>query len=771
MTDSLRKRAWVALSAIAAACIQLLASGRLGAKADGLARQLGVRAPPKPEPKPEPISDLLTEAINMGLFNRLPFERRDSFHVRSEYDDLCRYWILKILVELGGHRESLHERHVSEPQMFAFVGLELNRPDKQYCYEDALFALKELHRTATSRPVAWPEGAPALANVAWLRELLMLSSIEERIVLLCVLARCNYPLGQAMEALGALSNLRLISVLCTLLGGTADEITAALRPEGLLTRSGLLRLDNSGHYTFCGKIDLLDGIAERLLVRHGDCLDIFADNFVASPEPALELGHYPHLQPQLDYLVSYMAQTLRARPRGANVLVWGPPGTGKTQLVRAVARALGASLFEVAHSRGEGNRVNGAQRLGSYVLAQRILAARPNTLILFDEIEDIDQAIADDEDEPFSRRERASKSWFNAQLETNPNPAIWVSNRIRQIDEAHRRRFDIHLHVDVPPAPIRTRMLESHVLALGASAKWCERAARHKGLGPALMERTARVAGTVLAERPMAGGEAVLETLLGSSLKALGEEPLGRCAGADSLDYDAAVISASVDPQTLARGLVQSRSGRLLLAGPPGTGKSAYAQYLARELGQPLLVKRGSDLMSPYVGESERLIARAFESARQDGAVLVIDEADTFISSRRNAARNWEVSMVNEFLQQMEAFDQGVFIATTNLIDRLDEASLRRFDAKVTFSYLRAAQAGILMRRACERLGLDPHGCEAPVAGLDRLTPGDFAAVVRQARFNPVRDVSDLAARLREEVRHKGGANRPIGFCVDLREV
>ena len=104
--------------------------------------------------------------------------------------------------------------------------------------------------------------------------------------------------------------------------------------------------------------------------------------------------------------------------------------------------------------------------------------------------------------------------------------------------------------------------------------------------------------------------------------------------------------------------------------------------------------------------------------------------------------------MVNEFLQQLEAFDQGVFIATTNLMDRLDEASLRRFDAKVTFSYLQRAQATTLMLRACERLGLDPHGCETLVGGLDRLTPGDFAAVMRTNVMAPMRLAPALAPAL-----------------------
>jgi SpoVK/Ycf46/Vps4 family AAA+-type ATPase len=116
-------------------------------------------------------------------------------------------------------------------------------------------------------------------------------------------------------------------------------------------------------------------------------------------------------------------------------------------------------------------------------------------------------------------------------------------------------------------------------------------------------------------------------------------------------------------------------------------------------------------------------------------------------------------------LTQMEAFD-GIFVATTNLIDRLDEASLRRFDAKICFDYLRTAQVAALLRQACDKLQIDAVGCDEAAAGLHKLTPGDFATVMRQARFGPVPDLPELCRRLAGEVAHKrgGGSGRPLGF-------
>ncbi|MBW6608203.1 ATP-binding protein, partial [Salmonella enterica subsp. enterica serovar Weltevreden] len=87
---------------------------------------------------------------------------------------------------------------------------------------------------------------------------------------------------------------------------------------------------------------------------------------------------------------------------------------------------------------------------------------------------------------------------------------------------------------------------------------------------------------------------------------------------------------------------------------------------------------------------------KAFRKAQNDGAVLLIDEVDSFLQDRRGAQHNWEVSEVNEMLTQMESFS-GVFVASTNLMEGLDQAALRRFDLKVKFDYLRADQAWALL--------------------------------------------------------------------------
>ncbi|QSB02864.1 AAA family ATPase [Methylomonas sp. EFPC1] len=115
-----------------------------------------------------------------------------------------------------------------------------------------------------------------------------------------------------------------------------------------------------------------------------------------------------------------------------------------------------------------------------------------------------------------------------------------------------------------------------------------------------------------------------------------------------------------------------------------------------------------------------------------------MDEADSLLSDRSYAQRSWEITQINEMLTQMETFS-GIFICTTNLMDKLDAASLRRFDFKVKFDYLNPNQRWLLFQRECRRLGgqlpSNPENLaifKQQVQRLSKLTPGDFAVVSRQ---------------------------------------
>ena len=124
--------------------------------------------------------------------------------------------------------------------------------------------------------------------------------------------------------------------------------------------------------------------------------------------------------------------------------------------------------------------------------------------------------------------------------------------------------------------------------------------------------------------------------------------------------------------------------------------------------------------------------------------------------------------MVNELLTQLERFD-GIFIASTNLMHNLDQASLRRFDLKACFSYLKPAQARQLLQAHCQQLGLAVcDGSLHRVATSSLLTPGDFHAILRQARFQPFASAQEFVSALLADVslkaHPKAEESKEIGF-------
>jgi ATP-dependent 26S proteasome regulatory subunit len=249
---------------------------------------------------------------------------------------------------------------------------------------------------------------------------------------------------------------------------------------------------------------------------------------------------------------------------------------------------------------------------------------------------------------------------------------------------------------------------------------------------------------------------------------------------ANSLQWNAQWVNASEDLLALAQGIKRGGSARILLYGPPGSGKTAYVHALARLLDRPLQEQRASDLLSPYVGETEQRISHAFESALNDNAVLFLDEVDSLLANREMAVRNWEVSQVNELLEQLGEYN-GVVVLATNRLDALDGAVLRRMDAKIAFEVLNPQQIEQCFAGWCAHLGLKCTQQELHLASqLQGLTPGDFACVARRWAFAPVLsqrealpDTSqDSAAAialldlLRQELRLKAGGRQAMGFLA-----
>ena len=671
-------------------------------------------------------------------------------------------WMLRLLTSPQGMHKFVRKGDFARDDLAYAVGLDnWIDPEDRHFKPAAVRAALYQRLTLVERECA-KSPLPALLqnNVQRLATLVGLDAVDARILAFSVCLHTDPLLDDAADMLESLTSTQVYQTLAMLLDVPDAQVRQALGSQGLLARSGLVVVDRSGSGRLKGKLEVLSGtFADQLVSGNADPIHLLRGKIQPAAPGRLALADYGHIQPTLDIVRPWLRHARDTQRRGVNLFVHGEPGTGKTELARALAHDMGCELFEVASEDEDGDPISGADRLRAFRAAQSFLAQR-GALLLFDEVEDV---FSD------SLLERGTaqthKAWLNRMLEDNPVPTLWLSNAVHGMDAAFIRRFDMVFELPVPPRSQRARIVQAHCGDL-LDAPRLARVAAVEHLAPAVVARASTVAHAIEAEVGRAASAHAFERLVSHTLEAQGHRPLP-CHDPNRLPevYDPAFVHADTDLIALAQGIACTRNARLCLYGPPGTGKTAFGRWLAEQLDMPLMVRRASDLLSMYVGQAEKNIARAFREAEDDGALLLIDEVDSFLQDRRDAQRSWEVTQVNEMLTQMENF-QGVFIASTNLMQGLDQAALRRFDLKIKLDFLRPEQAWALLQRHCAQLGLPAPGTDeqARLARCRCLTPGDYAAVLRQQRFRPLCGPAALVAALEVECALKQGTQSAIGF-------
>ncbi len=612
-------------------------------------------------------------------------------------------------------------------------------------------------------------------NIDVLAGLLQLNAAEQAVLLYGTLARYQRELRSLLVEFKVSNAPEAYAALAEVAGVNAADVAEALRTGSRLERVGLV--DNLlSEHAITDLSDLMkvsDKLPPVLMREYSDTAELMAVFTRPSPASHLTLADFDYVAEDARVLRQLLARAALRGEVGVNILLYGPPGTGKTELARVVAQAAGLKLFEVEHADREGHSLSGRDRYRSLQIAQAFLKGSAQAVLLFDEVEDVFPPLSMEASQRMARAEQvlahgsqsvSGKAWVNQILETNPVPTVWVTNRIEQIDPAFRRRFAYHLELTSPPPGAREQLVRKALSGHPVSDALLARLSARQDLTPAQIHTAVRFAGLAQGE-----GEA-LDTLIERQL-AHADQALGRTRTVQALppvtqySLDLLNVESRHDIARIVQALQARGHGTLCFHGAPGSGKSALAAHIAQALGQPLRIRQASDLMSKYVGETEQNMAAMFAQAEREGAVLLLDEADSFLQDRRGAQRHYEVTEVNEMLQGMERF-RGVFICTTNLMDQLDAAALRRFAFKVKFLPLRREQREAMF--VTEALADDPQALTPDLrerlAQLDQLCLGDFAAVQRQAQI--LAEALDAAAfiaqleaehRLKPEVRERRG--------------
>jgi len=620
-------------------------------------------------------------------------------------------------------------------------------------------------------------------NIDALAGLLQLNPAERALLLYGTLARYQRDLRGLLVEFKVANAQEAYATIAGVAGVSETDVAEALRAGSRLERIGMVENLISEH-NITDLADLMkvsEQLPPVLMRQYEGPSELMAVFTRPATHSQLTQSDFHYVGSDQQMLTSLLANAVARKEPGVNVLLYGPPGTGKTELAKVAAQAADLQLYEVEYADRDGNSLSGRDRYRSLQISQVFLKGSANVALLFDEVEDVFPPISTDAAQLMARMDTgdgalsgsvSGKAWVNQILETNPVPVIWITNRIEQIDPAFRRRFQYHLELKSPPPGAREQLISRALAGVEVGDGFAAKLAERKGLTPAQIRTAVKFAKLASSSLQPDADElqVLIERQLVNADKALGNSSGERGARRVVTNYDLGLVNTEsrFEIPKIVEALRRKTYGTLCFYGPPGTGKTALAEHIAHELQRPLMIRQASDIMSKYVGETEQNMAKMFDEAQGENAVLLLDEADSFLRSRRMAERNYEVSEVNEMLQGMERYS-GVFICTTNLFQELDEAALRRFTFKVQFKPLTAPQrermfiaealdgdAARLSEEQVERL-----------KRLDALTPGDFASVKRQVdvlgeAFEPDEFLSQLESehRVKPEVRQQRG----IGF-------
>ena len=665
--------------------------------------------------------------------------------------------MLQLLLEYRGFAEVFHEDVWHYDNIAAALGLPSEMENCDNFREKVKKLLQARNKTLPKLTALCANENPIIQqNIDTLTQLLSLNAAEQTLFRLSVQLRLDEPLKKLSEVLPKSNFVGVSEVLSNLFGLPKSDIISALKDKGKLLGYGLLERnynpDSLHDYLDWGKmLDFDEFISEPL--NEQVLLKVCTKPAI---EPSLSLDDFAYLNEMKTMMLDYLQSSFATHRKGVNILIYGAPGTGKTEFATLLAKAVNVSAHNITYMDENEEVIRAEERLNKCRFAQKVLEGQ-SSLLIFDEIEDVFRA-------GFFERSVAqkNKAWMNQLLENNNVPMIWLSNSVFGIDPAFLRRFDFIL--EMPDLPLKNKSALITQLAEGKlSPAYVQHFAKVRSLTPAILSRTIRVA----KELNTSNFAETLLMMFNQTLKSQNKpkiEPLVLGKADYNLDY----VACNDNIHHISEGLKRSKKGRICCYGPPGTGKTAWAAWLAEQLDMPLLLRQGSDLLNCYVGGTEKNIAQAFEQAKADNALLVLDEVDTFLFSRDGAERSWERSQVNEMMTQIERFE-GLMVVSTNLIEVLDPAALRRFDLKLKFDYLTLPQRLDFAKQQAEILGLPLLSEEdfTQIESLNLLTPGDFAAVARRHQFSPFQKVQDWLSALQGECEVKpafSATTRRIGF-------
>ncbi|MDD1724267.1 MAG: CDC48 family AAA ATPase [Methanospirillum sp.] len=482
-------------------------------------------------------------------------------------------------------------------------------------------------------------------------------------------------------------------------------------------------------------------------------------------------------------------------PKG--VLLYGPPGTGKTLIAKAVANESGAHFIPIAGPEVISKYYGESEQRLREVFEEA--AENAPSIIFIDELDSITPKREEVTGEVERRVVAQLLTMMDGLEERGQVVVIGATNRLDAIDPALRRpgRFDREIEIGVPTGHDRTEILKIHTRGMPLFddvrlEELAERTHGYTGADIAALSREAAIRALrrylphINLEEEIIPDE-ILETMVVTAKdfrQALREiTPSGmrevmlevshlRWRDVGGLNEAIEEIREAVEyPLTRKEKYddlgIQSPRG-VLLYGPPGTGKTLLAKAVANESGANFIAVRGPQLLSKWVGESERAVREIFKKARQvSPAIIFFDELDALTPARGTAGDSHTMeSVLNQFLTEMDGLvdlRDVVVMGATNRPDIVDPALLRsgRFDRLIYIGEPGARDREEILRIHARFIPIRDSVMESLVSLTEKFTEEDFETLSGALEQDTTLSGQELEEKIRSVSSSDGSLSRP----------
>lgn len=329
-------------------------------------------------------------------------------------------------------------------------------------------------------------------NVKRLNQIVRLNHFEARLLEMSAILTEDDWFQRFCLSLKAANRSQSIKAIAAMLDCPAADVALALSDVGVLHLSGilpnnpqsrdipeLLRMPQEKEFLLCHQtfqpFDLLDGMVQCTISPKFHNLD------------------FSHIRPTVEVLKKYISYHIKSCMRGANILIYGRSGTGKSELIRSLMRTFNRRLLEVPYVSNRLEALSPRQRLDAYLQTQGCISAS-QTMLEFDHFEEIFQS-QDAADPGISLDAKLNHGWLFRMLEHNAIPTIWITNDISAIPDDFLNRMDGVFEVHAPSSKWKTSLLNRMRRARQIPSEAMETGIDMEGMTPATMDRILKTTG------------------------------------------------------------------------------------------------------------------------------------------------------------------------------------------------------------------------------------------------------------------------------------